>query len=74
MIDITLHKAKYRNPDSRVIHRDDVERLIGAPYGFTRVFNGGRFGAKPRTNSPQKKTGLSLRPRRRAYGPWLGKA
>lgn len=68
LIDITLSKVKYRNPDHRVLRRQGIDTL---PEG-TRVFRAGRFGSKSSNGRPPNavKDGQTLRPRRRAWGPW----
>lgn len=79
MIDITLNKAKYRHGGKyggQLLKRGSNFGGLGGPIDpndewnqGTWVFNAGRF--KSRTeNGPGKKKGASIRPRRRAYGPW----
>lgn len=50
-------KLKHRNPNHRV-------KADG-----TKVFMAGRFSGKT-NNQGSKKKGVTIRPRRRAYGPW----
>lgn len=68
-IDITLTKEKYRFDGGRWIWREHCEGRMGIPKPGTRVFSAGRFGAKPRTN-PAKGAINTIKPRRKAYGPW----
>ena len=63
MVDITLAKEKYRNPNRRILHRP------GDPPEGTLVYSGGKFKAKSSNQGNKKKT-VTLRPRRHAYGPW----
>lgn len=67
-IDITLSKLKFRNPDFRTLRRQGIDTL---PEG-TRVYKAGRFGSKSSNGRPANapKDGQTLRPRRRAWGPW----
>lgn len=78
MIDITLNKEKYRNPN----HRTYLSlKNCPQPEGGTRVYEGGRFKPNPgqagngragsfgATFKKKNKKG-SVRPPRRAYGPW----
>jgi hypothetical protein len=69
VIDITLAKLKYRNPNSRWVFRTHIEGRYGIPAPGTRVYSAGSFGAKPRTNQP-KAAVKTLRPRKKAYGPF----
>lgn len=55
-------KAKYRIP-GRILHRP-----FDPPEG-TGTYLAGGFGSKS-SNQGKKKNGKTLRPRRRAYGPW----
>lgn len=69
MIDITLSKLKYRNPDRKKCYDSQ------APGGFTWCYTGSRGGkVSTRTGNshgPTPKTAkTSLRSRKRAYGPW----
>ena len=64
MIDISIYKLKYRNPDARCLHRQGVD----PPQG-TWTYRDGGFATKPRTNTGRK-AGATLRPRRKAYGPF----
>ena len=69
-VDVSLAKAKYRTRNRRYLHRQDVEQKLGIPMPGTPVYTAGRFSTKPRTNSPRAKVN-TLRPRRKAWGPWL---
>lgn len=56
-------KLKHRNPDRRILHRP------GDPPEGTLVFKAGRFGSKTQ-NAGKAVKGSTIRPRKRAYGPW----
>ena len=63
MISIPL-KAKYRIP-GRILHRDGID-----PPFWTGVYNAGRFKSKSSNAGTKGKSGQTLKPRQRAYGPW----
>ena len=56
-------KLKYRNPNQKRLRRPFD------PEGGTLIFKAGRFGASP-VSGVEKKKVVSIRPRRRAYGPF----
>lgn len=64
MIDITLAKLKYRNPNHKILKRQGVDPPEG-----TRVV-AMRSKGKYAGNSGTKSKKVTVRPRRRAYGPW----
>lgn len=63
MIDITLTKAKYRNPNKKL-----QRRQFDPPEG-TWTFSGGGFKSKTSNQGTISKV-RTLGPRRRSYGPW----
>jgi hypothetical protein len=64
MIDITLAKLKYRNPNSRTLRRTNLDPADG-----TRVFQAGSYKSKTANQGTASKV-KTLKPRRRAYGPF----
>lgn len=64
MVDISIYKEKYRNPNRRLLRRNGVDPPEG-----TWVYSGGKFKAKS-ANQGSKSKVKTLAPRRRAYGPW----
>lgn len=61
-------KAKYR-PQGLFLYRTGIETKFDIPFPGTAVYRAGRFAAR----SMNKGSGLavkSIRPRRRAYGPF----
>lgn len=67
MIDITLHKLKYRNPNRKHI-KEGSRKGTDNVAGGTFVWQSKGQPAKQRTNPPVKK-GRTLRPPRRSWGP-----
>jgi hypothetical protein len=65
MVDITLSKKKYRNPDCRVLRRNGIDPPEG-----TRTFNGGRFKSKSSNAGKAAKAMQGWGVRKRAYGPF----
>lgn len=73
MINISLAKLKYRNPDRRLLKRGSnfgaTGGVIDPPEG-TWTFNGGRFKAKTANQKTKDRPNVILRPRRKSYGPF----
>jgi hypothetical protein len=76
MINITLNKLKYRNPNYRVLKRGSAFGGLGGPIDprdehndGTRVFMAGRFSSKT-ANAGKGLKAVPIRPRKRAYGPF----
>lgn len=63
MVDITLAKVKYRNPNRRLIKRN-----YDPPEG-TWTFNGGGYKSKTSNSGTASKV-KTIVSRRKAYGPW----
>lgn len=61
-------KAKYRIP-GRFIYRKGIEDIYNVPAPGTAVYKAGKFSAKT-MNKGTKSNVKTLKPRRRAYGPW----
>jgi hypothetical protein len=57
-------KAKYRIPGA-ILHRNGID----PPFG-TGVYKAGRFKSKSSNSGSADKTRSTIRPRRKAYGPW----
>ena len=60
MVDITLAKLKYRNPDHRILRRSNID-----PPDGTRVYVAGRFQSKSSNAGKAQKAVQGNGPRRR---------
>jgi hypothetical protein len=70
VIDITLHKAKYRRP-GKWVWRTEVEGKYKIDPPGTKVYTYfPSIAAKQRTNPAKGGSGQSIRARRKAYGPF----